>query len=63
MPLVDRLQVDGDAAAVQRGVDAVGADERRQALDRRILEDDLRQFLLLLAMAAKEMDCEACEMP
>ena len=33
--LLDRHQVDGDAAAVQRGVDAVGADERRKALHRR----------------------------
>ena len=37
LPRFERLQVDLDAAAVQRRVGAVDADERRQALDRRVL--------------------------
>jgi hypothetical protein len=46
--LRQRLEVDLDAAAVERRVRAVDADERGQALDRGILED-LRGQLLLQA--------------
>ena len=45
---VERLEVDGDAAAVERGVDAIGADERGEAFDGRVLKDDLGQCLLAL---------------
>ena len=48
LPLLERLEVDLDAAAVERGVGAVDADERREALDRRVLQDHLRQLLLPL---------------
>ena len=46
LALFERLQVDQDAAAVQRGVGAVDADERGEALHRRVLENHLRQSLL-----------------
>ena len=46
LPLFERLQVDLDAPAVQRRVGAVDADERRQALHRRVSQDHLRQRLL-----------------
>ncbi len=36
-----RFQVDQEAAAVGRGIDAVDADKRRQAVDRRILKNQL----------------------
>jgi hypothetical protein len=39
LPLRERLQIDLHAAAVQRRVGAVDADERRQALDRRVLQN------------------------
>ena len=45
---VVRLQVDQHAAAVERGVGAVDADERRQAVDVGILQDRARQRLLPL---------------
>ena len=61
-PIV-RFQVDQDTAAVERRVGAVDADERGQAFDIRILEDCARQRLLRSAMAAKETDCGASEMP
>ena len=44
-----RLQVDQHAPAVQRRVDAVHTDERRQARDSRILQHHARQRLLALA--------------
>ncbi|MNK83010.1 hypothetical protein D3C87_1028030 [compost metagenome] len=43
------LEVDQQAAAVERGVIAVDTDVGRQALHRRILQNDFRQFLLTLA--------------
>ena len=43
-----RLQVDRHAAAVERGVRAIGPDERRKTLHRWVLENDLGEFLLLL---------------
>ncbi|MNQ80753.1 hypothetical protein D3C85_957460 [compost metagenome] len=43
-----RLEIDQQAAAVERGVVAVHADIGRQALHRRILQDDPGQFLLTL---------------
>ena len=46
--LFERLQIDLDAAAVQRGVGAVHADERGQAFHRRIFQDDVCQRLLAL---------------
>ncbi len=47
--LLQRLQIDLNAPAVQRRVDAVDADERREALHRRVLQNHLRQRLLPLA--------------
>ncbi len=44
--LVVRLEIDQQAAAVERRIRAVDADERRQAFDIGILEDDLCQFAL-----------------
>src|SRR5262249_55538900 len=44
--LFERLQGDLDAAAVHRGVYAVGSDERRQTVDSGILTDSLNQLLL-----------------
>ncbi len=41
------FQVDLDAAAVERGVDAVGSDERREAFDRRVLQNFMSELLLL----------------
>ena len=62
--LGQRLQVDGDASAVQRGVGAVRADERGQALDRGIGQDHLRQFLMLLRHGLETKWFRgACEMP
>ena len=46
-PLAERLQVDQHAPAIQRGVGAVDADEGGEALDRRVLQDDVRERLLL----------------
>src|ERR1700731_744479 len=46
--LGERLQIDLDAAAVERGVRAVDADERRKALDRWVFEDDAGQIPLAL---------------
>ena len=46
VPLRERREVDEDAPAVERGVGAVHPDERRQAFDRRILENHRRQSLL-----------------
>ena len=51
--LLERLQRDLDAAAVHGRVHAIGADERREILDRRILADDLDQFLLQLGHGRK----------
>ena len=55
--LVERLEVDGHASAVQRGVGAVGADEGGEAFDRRVLQDDLGQLLLLLGHRGKGDGC------
>ena len=44
--LVERLQVDQHAPVVERRVRLIDADERRQALDRRILADDVDGLLL-----------------
>ena len=46
LALVERLEIDQDAPAVQRGVDAVHADERGKALHRRVFEDDIGKRLL-----------------
>ncbi len=48
LPLLERLQVDLNASRVQRGVGSIDADERRQALDRRILQNHFIQRLLPL---------------
>ena len=55
--LVERLQIDLDPAAVERRVGAVDADERRQALDGRILENHVRASACCRsAIAANETD-------
>jgi hypothetical protein len=43
-----RLEVDLDSPRVQNRVRSVDADERREAVDRRILQDDVGKFLLSL---------------
>ena len=48
LALVVRLQVDEEAAGVERDVRAVDADEGGQALDVRIGEDGFRQRLLMV---------------
>ena len=47
-PRVPGLEIDLDAPAVRRHVGPVHADERRQALDVGILQDDAREHLLAL---------------
>ncbi len=46
LALVQRFQIDLDAPAVERGVRAVDADERRQSFDCRILQQRLHDLLL-----------------
>ena len=45
---IERLQVDLDAARVQRGVGSVHADERRDVIDGRILQQNVHELLLAL---------------
>ena len=47
------LEIDQHAPAVEGGVIAVHTDVRRQALNIRVLQDDLAQFLLTLAHGAE----------
>ena len=54
---VERLEVDLDASAVERGVGAIGPDERRKAIDRRIVQQDLGQLLLLFGHGVKGSGC------
>jgi hypothetical protein len=64
LALVVRLQVDQEAAAVERRVGAVDADERAQALDVRILEDRGGERLLALRPWPRRRSiCGASEMP
>jgi hypothetical protein len=58
-----RFEIDEDASAVERGVDAIDADERGEALHRRVFEDDVGQRLLFGGHGGKEMFWAACEMP
>ena len=53
MTIGERLQVDRHSPAVKSGVRPIGADKRRETLHRRIGEDDLRDFLLLLGHRLK----------
>ena len=48
VPLFQRLEVDLDAAAVERGIGAIDADEGGQALHRGVLQDHLAERLLAL---------------
>ncbi len=48
LALVMRLEVDQDAAAVERGVGAVDADEGGEAVDIGVLQDDAGELLLPL---------------
>ena len=48
VPLVQRLQIDLNPSAVHRGVDTINTDERRQAGNGRVLQNDLGQRLLPL---------------
>ena len=61
--LVMRLQIDQETPAVERRIGAVDADEGGQAVDIRVFQDRVGQRLLPSAMAAKEIDCGASEMP
>src|SRR6185295_1025181 len=51
--LLDRFQIDLNAAAVEGAVGAVNTDERGNALHRRIAQNDLRQRLLALGHGGK----------
>ena len=51
--LRQRLQIDLDAAAVERGVGAVDADEGRQALDGGILQNHVGERLLAVRHGGK----------
>ena len=48
LALVERLEVDLDAAGVERGVGAVDADEGGDVVDGRILQHDVDELLLAL---------------
>ena len=48
LPLLNGLQIDLHAPAVERRVGAIDADERRQAFHRRVLQNHARQRLLAL---------------
>ena len=61
--LVERLQVDQDAAAVERRVRAVDADERREALDRRVFQQHVGERLLPLGHRGERDVCGASVMP
>ncbi len=63
LALRQRLQIDLNAAAVQRGVGAVDADERRQALDRRVLQDHLATLCCRRDISLNETDCAASVTP
>ena len=63
MPLVERLEIDLNPPAVRRQVDAVDADERRQALDGRIAQDERRQRLLPIRQRIERAVGGASEMP
>ena len=47
IPVFQRLQVDRHAPTVESCIGPVGSDERRNTLDRRILQDHFGKFLLL----------------
>ena len=47
LSLLERLQVDENAPAIHRCVRAIDADERGEAVDGGVFQDDLCQFLLL----------------
>ena len=51
--LIERLQRDLDTARIHGRVHAIGADERSEILNGRILADDLDQFLLQLGHGGK----------
>ena len=63
LAIVQRLQIDQHASAVQGGIGSVDSDERGQILDRRILQNDLRQFLLLAGHFGKDIVCDASLTP
>ncbi len=49
----ERLQIYRETSAVERGVGAIGSDERAQALDRWIGQDYLGQLFMLLRHGAE----------
>src|SRR5467141_466874 len=51
--LGERLEIDLDAATIQRGIRAVDADERGKAFDRRVLENDAGESLLATGHISK----------
>ena len=63
LALIQRLEVDQNAAAVERGVGAVDADKGREALDCRVLRMTCASACCRSAIAGKEMVCGASEMP
>jgi hypothetical protein len=59
----ERLEIDENASAVERGVDAVRADERRQAFHRRVFQNHLRERLLPFGHRGERNIFAASEMP
>ena len=58
------LQIDENSTAVQCRVGSVDTDKRRKALNRRILQNDLRPAPVAgCAMSENETDCGASETP
>src|SRR2546430_4582157 len=55
LALVERFQIDQNAAAVQRRIGSIDSDEGRKTLDRRILQNDLHQLLLLTGQDRKSV--------
>ncbi len=53
LALIERLEVDLDAAGVQRGVGAVDADEGGDVIDGGVLEQDVDELLLALGHAGE----------
>ena len=63
LAVFQRLQIDLDTPAVQRRVRAVDADEGRKTLDRGSCKITWVSCCCFSAMAGKDMDCPASEMP
>ena len=64
VPLFQRLQIDENAPAIERGIGSVDADEGGKTLDGGIFQNDLwPAAAAAAAIAGNEMDCGASEIP